>query len=220
MAIWLSQQREVRWNSVNHEKMSVSHSYWRHVKKIHISIVISSFIIIQKEERKEKYMFLWLTFFSQKCPLQNVSIQHTIWCLLRKSSHFKRCLCLKGFFLYIQKCEKTQLLICIYNHHNLEFVDSHTNKKGEPLVDIFEHVLGQVPKIPPPVVVFVLFPTVQICTFLSPLPAWVSFSVKTHMNLIKVGSHCAVIKPRVFPTVNQPLFPIFLLLYTYKPKST
>ena len=100
MAIWLSQQREVRWNSVNHEKMSVSHSYWRHVKKIHISIVISSFIIIQKEERKEKYMFLWLTFFSQKCPLQNVSIQH-IWCLLRKSSHFKRCLRLKGFFLYI-----------------------------------------------------------------------------------------------------------------------
>ena len=48
---------------------------------------------------KGRDMFLWLTFFSQKCPLQNVSIQH-IWCLLRKSSHFKRCLCLKGFFWY------------------------------------------------------------------------------------------------------------------------
>ena len=105
---------------------------WRRFTSV-LSYPVSS--SSKRKERKEKYMFLWLTFFSQKCPLQNVSIQH-IWCLLRKSSHFKRCLCLKGFFLYTSntsKCEKKQLLICIHNQHNLEFVDSHTNKKGEPL---------------------------------------------------------------------------------------
>ena len=152
MAIWLSQQREVRWNSVNHEKMCPPRipidDMWRRFTSV-LSYPVSS-SSKRKRETKNICFFDWL-FFSQKCPLQNVSIQH-IWCLLRKSSHFKRCLCLKGFFLYTSntsKCEKNQLLICIYNQHNLEFVDSHTNKKREPL-DIFEHILGQVPKIPPP----------------------------------------------------------------------
>ena len=149
MAIWLSQQREVRWNSVNHEKMSVSHSYWRHVKKIHISIVISSFIIIQKEERNEKYMFLWLTFFlsevsSSKCIHSAYLMPSTKKLTFQKVPLFKRILFVdlkmwKAPTLDLQHLQPAQFGICWQSHE----------QKREPL-DIFEHVLGQVPKIPPP----------------------------------------------------------------------
>ena len=97
MAIWLSQQREVRWNSVNHEKMSVSHSYWRHVKKIHISIVISSFIIIQKEREKGKIHVSLTDFFlsevsSSKCIHSAYLMPSTKKLTFQKVPLFKRIL--------------------------------------------------------------------------------------------------------------------------------
>ena len=45
---------------------------WRRFTSV-LSYPVSS---SSKRKRERKNMFLWLTFFSQKCPLQNVSIQH------------------------------------------------------------------------------------------------------------------------------------------------